>query len=303
MLTKDVLIEQGLDESVANEVIEKLGEKTQNFVTKKYLNESVNNAYNNVDRALLTATGVPKNNDEMSSEYATRLLKTTGEKVKSEYEAKMDEMNSSVLSLKQQIKNNKGDESLKQMLEQVERERDELRDKQSNFDKVLTEKETEWQNKYKSTESEFAKYKKISTLKEAIPGNFRKDISSKYRSWLVDNAINEVIEKYDKIEKDESGNVILKNTEKFDVIKASDYFGDKFKDDLENRQIQGGGARTGQRQYPSELTLPEDMPRNEKYQAIKEHVIAQGIPVTSNDFANKMKELQIEHGIIKNKEK
>jgi hypothetical protein len=303
MLTKETLIDQGIDENVASEIIEKIGDKAESFVPKKAANDLVNRAYSNVDRAILTRTKIPKESNEMTSDYALRALSEMTDATKTEYEQKINEMTTNIENLKSKIKDGHTDEEVKSMLESAQRERDEYRQKYEKFDKILAEKENEWSEKYKQKEGEYETFKKKSAIKASIPTNFREDLSAKYRAWLVDNAIDEVLENFDKIEQDENGKLVLKNTEKFTSVNASEYFADKFKDDLDTRQATGGGGKGSETQIPPSLNLPADMPKGEKYQKIKEHVIGMNIPVTSQEFSEKIKELSIQNGLIETKKK
>ncbi|MFW6370551.1 MAG: hypothetical protein ACOC10_05020 [Bacteroidota bacterium] len=297
MLTKEFLIEQGIKEEDANDVLGKLGDKAQLLVTKKYANDGVNNAYSNIDRSVLTLTGLQKNNEEKTSDYISRALSHI--KDSSGGDEKVQQLNQEIASLKEQIKTGKGDENLKKMLDTTIQERDQLKTKLESFDKTLEEKTKEWKEKYEQTSSEYQKFKLVSDLKKAIPNNFRKDLPKDYIDFKVNSLIEKVLADYDKIE-NENGEIVLKNTEKFDVVKAADYFTNNLKDSLEGRQMAGTGADgNGNTPPPSQLSLKEGMSNSEKYQAIKDFVVKQGLTVTSNEFKDKMKTLQIEHGLLK----
>lgn len=299
MITKEDLKTLGLEEEKITQALETLGDVTHKLTSDIIVEKRVKKAWDDMDLETLNITKIPKNNDEMSTAYRKRAVE---EFTKQQIKKIEEDFNAKIKAAEEAVKNHKGDETLKAELETLKKEK---KTREESFEKTLTEKTDEWKTKYEKTVGEYESFKKTSTLKGSIPVNFKKDLPHDYIDFRINKAIEKANTGYDGIDKDKDGNIILKNSEKFESMKASDFFANDLKDILEEKRNQQGGGSSGNGEgSKKELMLEETMTAQEKDSAIRDYVIqVLGLSPISKEYTAKITELKKQHKLISEKVK
>ncbi len=301
MITKEDLTETlKMPEDKATQVLELLGDFSKNLTSDLIVEKRVNKAFGDVELEILKSTGIKKNDGEKATEYLSRSIPLL---IEAKIKDKEDSLNGEIATLKEQIKNHKGDETLKKQLEDTKNELSELK---KNHDKTIEDTKKEWEDKYNDVVKGRKDDNDIHTLRNSIPGNLKKEYSHDYIDYKIKQSINKAREQYDTIEKNDKGEVILKDSSlKLSSVKATDFFSNDLKEIIEEqRSVSGGGGGDKDKGKKSELVIADDMSNNEKYQKIKEYVIVGlGLSPVTKEFQEKMKELQVQHGLLKETKK
>jgi hypothetical protein len=286
MITIDDLKTIGLEEEKAKQALELLGD-----AAKKFTPENVGKkAFDEVDLAMLTLTKVPKNDNEKTTDYVKRANQAWLEGQITERTAQINE---EITGLKEQLKNHKGDETLKARITALEEEK-------AKFPDVINEKTKEWKLKYEQTEKTFNDFKYEATLKSSMPAKF-KDLPSKFIEYEKSQAITEAKQKFGKTETGSDGQLYLINETTYEKVKASDWFSERLKDIIDTGHTQAGGGSGDGQSTGGELILPPEMPKAEKIQKIEAYIVQSGISKIDPRFAPKFKELMIKNKLIEEK--
>jgi hypothetical protein len=228
------------------------------------------------------------------------VINETRQSVESSYKEKVNAFASEIEELKSQLKDGLKDEKTKEMIAAIEKERDDYKAKHGNFEKVLSEREKEWEQKYTTVNNEYTDFKKKAELKSSIPGNFKKEYTKDYIDFKINKVISDVFAKFDVIEKNNEGKTILKNTEQFKQVVADDYFAEALKDVIDTGVVQtGGGGKPVKVNGSSELQFAGTETKPEMLKAIEEHLLSSGISKTDTSFGAKYTELANKYVYVK----
>jgi hypothetical protein len=299
MITTDDLKTLGVAEDKAAQVIEALGDVSQKLTSETIVEKRVKKAFDDMDLETLSLTKVPKKDGEMATEYRKRAVNEFASK---QIDSKANELNAKIADLETRSKENGGNESLKKELEKL---KDERTKREAEYMTSFEAKTKEVNDKYENLQKEYDGFKKISTLKTSIPTGIKKEYSHEYVQFVIDKAIQKALTIYPKVDNDKDGNVILGNPEKFESIKANDFFKTELKDILEEQRNMsgGGGSGTGE-QKQSELIIDESLTSVEKESKMKDYLIqVKGLSPVSNAFVNELKQLKIQYKLLSDKVK
>jgi hypothetical protein len=258
MITIDDLKTAGIAEDKATQILTDLGD-----VAKKFTPENVaKKAYDEVDLALLTTYKIPKLPTEMTSEYAKRI---PIEVAKQQVEEKTKELNDQLKGVREELKNHPGDPKLKAEIETLLKEKENLPNLKNDWIKEYKEKAEKYENELNS-------FKRESELKKYIPANFKKELDQEFIDYKVNAALQEVMLKYTKTEKDSSGNFYLIDPVNIDKVLAKDFFESKLDSLLDKGNTQNGGGANKQTHQNNngELILDAALSDGEKLIKIKE---------------------------------
>jgi hypothetical protein len=297
MINKEDLQKLGVSEDKQDQVLELLGDAAKKLSSE---NEA-KTAYDNVDRAILTLTGVSKSTNQTTTDYLKSAV--TGDYLNNKISEKTDSLNGEITQLKEQLKNHKGDETLKQKIKELEDEKAKLPDLKNEWIK-------EWKDKATSYEQEISSMKRNQQLKELIPTNFRSDLDDDFLNFKIDQALKEA-ERFGKIEKGNDGKVYLLDEVNVDKVVGKEWFESKFDQYLDKGNNQaGGGAGQQQRQNnngsgSTQLEFKEGMSKGEKVNVIRTHLITQeGLSEFGDPkYQERLNQLMVEHGVAKEPQK
>jgi len=304
MIEQKDIIEIGIPEENATKMMELLGEQASKLSTESRASARVNKAYGDMDMALLSTTKIPKLPDEMTTDYYKRVdglrIEAEREAVRTELKSTVDDLNSQINILKESAKG-KSDEGTKQLIKDLELERDGYKEKAGKVDDLLKAKEDELKGEMSTIKNDFDSYKKTTELKSSMPNKFKEDLGKDYIDFKMSKAIETANAKYDTIEKNAEGETVLKDS-KLDhaSIKASEFFAEALKDIIDGGVIQpGGGSGNGTPPAQKELIIDEKLSNGEKVHAINEYLAKNGTSKLDNDYDEKFKKHATQHGVLK----
>lgn len=287
MITIDDLKTAGVEEAKATHALELLGDAVKKLIPDRDLNKILGE----IDGTILMLTKVPKLSDgtERTIDYAKR---APSEWLKNEVSVRTTEINNQLASLKEELKNHKGDETLKEKIKLLEEEK-------AKFPDLVNEKVKEFKTKAEKAEADLDGFKKDSVLKSSIPVKFKSELPKKYVDFEIQQALTEAKTKFTKQETGSDSKLYLINEVTYDKVEANAWFSERLKDIVDTGHTQtGGGAGESKPNLNGELVLPKDMPKGEKYAKIEEYLIKNGISKLDPMWDGKFKELAVKNELI-----
>jgi len=257
-----------------------------------YTEDGYAKAMNDLDRAILTHFGIPKNNNEPTTEYFKRASKEKETKSLQDREA---ELAGEITDLKEKLKAKPGDERLIKELEDLKAEKAKIPD-------LIEEKVNEWKKKYEDTNKEYETFKTKSQLEKLMP-KLRDDIDPEYRNFKIESVMQKILQSKE-IQKTDDGKILIYDPSNHDRTPADVYLAQQF-DSIAFKATQQNGGGAGKKADggdfkpgSSTLKFDEGTKDPDKYNQIKEYLGTQeGLDKFDPKYSSRLNELCAEHGL------
>lgn len=293
MITKEKLTELGVaDEAVQDKVISEVDtllstDKATTITEQEVIaDKRVNKAFTDVDETINTHTGVTKNDNEKTSNYATRAIDDF-------LVTKTSDLTKDRDGWKGKFEGHEGDETLKDELSKATKQVD-------DFPEILQKKDEDWQGKLDDSVKELSNFKNEQGFTQAMPAldpNANQFEIQKRRA----DAIKEIQDGEFVFSFDGDGKFIATKDYQprlvSDLLKGSEHL----KPVLKKVSDGGGGGGPGDSK-PGEkvtLTIPEGTTKADAQQLVRVHLkINENLDKTDAGYSERFKEICKESEIV-----
>lgn len=304
--SNEVLKGLGEDQIAA---IAKLSENDENVVIGKRVGE----IWGSIDRDVEETIGLKKPEGIKTFEWMKKDILPKAKQAK-DLEGKIATQLATIADLEKQIREGKGDETIRKALKDAE-------DKATQLQNTYTEKEKEWQKKVEESVGEVSKMKLNIAFNESLQGIKFKDeklVPKSLQTLSYENAKSSVLSKYDPDYISEGGRTILvfrdkatKEIARNPANALNPYTAkelilkeDIMKDVIDQGKTQGGGGAggaggAGGGSDPVVLDMSSAKTQVEADVIIKKHLLANGVAVGTKEFNEQSLKIRRDNEVAK----
>lgn len=298
-LTRELIVANAVLAGLSDEQIQAIETLSQNDENSVMANR-IGQIYGDLDRDILTSSGMPKNGTEKTYDYAKRVvgeLKAKAEGIK-DYEKRLNEIDKEKKRLEKVIEENGADAETKKALTQAQKDLEAIK-------KQYNELNTKYGELEKNHATELFGLKIEGEINSAISGlKFKQDFPESATKVLLAQAIEKVKSMNPEyiddgrggkmlVFKDETGAIVRNPNNQLNPFSA----GELLSRELETmgildtgRNIGGAGGKQTLMDQKGKITLSGVRTQTEAYEVIAQNLMAQGFANGTQKFDDAMAE-------------
>lgn len=300
----------------ANESLSNLSDEQISAITTLSVNDEnsiiggkVKDIHDQYDKDVKEITGIDRNQNEKTYDYTRRVLSDYKAKIEgsSNLQGEIAKYKTNIAELQQQIKEGKGDESI----------RKQLKDFQDQYGALKTQYDTDkssWEKERQGYLSNFAQIKKDSQFEKAISGlKFKSVYPEAIQKSLLDSTVSALQSEYkidwikdgDKevmIFRDQKGEVLRNKGNSLNPYTAQELIKERLKEVLETAQPVGGAGSKQPTQQPALVNLIDVGGAKTQVEAdnlITKYLLQTGELRGTASFAEKQKKIREDNSVMK----
>lgn len=286
-INKEFIEKYGLNDDAVKELTEihnnSLAEAKKEF-EEKYKGEANKNAENILSGAaeqVAKTTGIKRNEGEKIADYISR----SSSSFLSEQQSKLEKKQIEIDKKLEEIKNSGGNEQLKEQLETLKTEKDELLKKYADFDSIATKAQ-----KADELETQLNTLTKTTAFQSVKP-TFPKEVNQYEAKAKWDEFQKSVLEQYNVV-MDEGEAICIDKENHHRTLKLSELVekNEQIQELMQGRQQMGSGGK--QEPITTQIDgvpfkVPENATTAQRSAAIKDYLLQEGLSVTSREYSEK----------------